>query len=375
MNIGPLPIPHKPVCRSQVPMRMRTWMATKHQPHYTCTYMTKCGKLSCDACSASWRSKVRAIINYGADALSGRDGYFTTFTIAGHHDKLPRLKQAFHNFRKQHLNKSLSGSYFFKIYELGGKYDRPHIHCLIYPSRPLLPDNTRIGKTQSLNSWQTSLNPLQLQFQKRLTKSGFGPIYHSERLRNGPKGATTYLGKYLAKANAKTLSINNRQIRVYETSRNWPRNRQFPLFLHGDCVYTKPDPTRLHQPTIPPLCQCKPTHPHELSRANRLAIQHWIRPFLYGHYPTIIMAIQNFITAYRRYYYYRATQKDQIAQESLLGKQLVGKTATKELARRYSRLTSCRNFIFFQLHYEGPIKLLFYLHKHQNLLSLLSDLS
>ena len=66
-----------------------------------------------------------------------------------------------------------------------------------------------------------------------LTRWGLGEIHHVERLKHGPAGATSYLGKYLAKTKSKTIYANGHRVRMYETSRSWPRNPDIPQYFHG----------------------------------------------------------------------------------------------------------------------------------------------
>lgn len=367
------PKPPKLVCKNQFPQRMTSY---HNDSQYTCSHMVQCGRLDCPACAAAWRKKHRAKINYGASILEDTPGYFITLTVEGPgHTKKQRqkllheLKQAFYTLRHTYFNQTLKGSYYVCAFEFGTKKRRPHLHLLLYPPKPiaLIP---RIAKHQTLRNWQSTLDADAKQFQQKLISHGFGRLAHSEKLRYGARGATTYLGKYLSKADSKqsyarpTLTpdglVLRRRSRLINYSRNWPVNPPIDTFFHG---LTHTD--RENNYPECPLCDCKPRTPQELHYENKRAIRHWLEPLKNLDPYTLSEMIKNFVRCYRNFHYYCYTQVDILnsCPDRTAAYNKIMFTVRLYNAQKDAALKALR-----YLGYRGSQKLLFYLYKHLELI-------
>jgi hypothetical protein len=367
----------KPTCQMVTHARMTNY---KHVNLLSCTKGIPCGLLTCPACSSAWRSKWRAIISYGCHQLIDMDGYFLTLTAQNLRPNEPndeilfRLHESFYTFRKNFLNRYLKGSYYFMIYELGSKRLRPHQHMLLYPPEPIPTNDKRSRYTNELD-WVNSMSDDAINFQNHLINHGYGRIFHSEKLRNGPAGATSYLGKYLAKSNVKSIDPRDtrvsryldRSLRVCNTSRNWPRNRHLETFFHGTTLFDYDN--KYHQI---PMCNCKPSNPQELHREIDIAKHVWLEPLQKFGKDVVFPFVYWYVRSYRQYYQLYSKHRQLISDPGPETLQL--KTVNYQLRQLLrDRNTAKRQLEKFG--YKGSQKFLFYIFKYPDLLTSSSDAS
>lgn len=134
-------------------------------------------------------------------------------------------------FRKWHWRK-WPGNKIFRVIELTKK-GNAHIHFLTDSGIPIV---GRIDKVnhQTLASWLVQLKgvPAHASYLDTILSQGFGPIIHTELVKEGPGGAASYLCKYLSKLQGKSLvRPDGRRIRLAEGSRNWNPKKTSPEYL------------------------------------------------------------------------------------------------------------------------------------------------
>ena len=119
---------------------------------------------------------------------------------------------------------------FFRVLE-PHKTGGVHIHVVI---EKCLPEVFKPAHRESIRSYYSRQTDEGKSLIDRVVRFGFGPIMHVRLCYGGPAGIAAYLGKYLTKAQAKTLSrTHGRRLRVAEGSRNWLREGRVDEYRYG----------------------------------------------------------------------------------------------------------------------------------------------
>lgn len=158
-----------------------------------------CGKVGeCEECMEAWRSRVRRRVRNGA--RMPRFGlWFLTLTFADP-VTLDSAMASWRTFRRS-LMREFPRARLFRVVELT-KTGRPHFHAVVDADLPRIYKADKGG--ESLESYWAKQSDRARDFLLRhVLPAGFGPISDCERVRRGPGGAASYMGKYLSKANSK----------------------------------------------------------------------------------------------------------------------------------------------------------------------------
>ena len=190
----------------------------------------------CDVCLQHRKKKLYALCRYGAELL-GDPLKFLTLTIPDDHQSefntpTSLAKDLTSRFRK--LRRSLQklkpykGTEYFCVLEFGSKNMRPHLHFIIYDPNNVFPECPPRSAFKSHDAWLSAMTPAARAFYDKLTRHGLG-YYHAEQIMKGPGGAAAYLSKYMSKSIQAAKPIQKlKNLRLYNTSRGWPRTRPEP---------------------------------------------------------------------------------------------------------------------------------------------------